>query len=437
MEKPQNNKMVRYVKSIEETPQWLIDNLHLKEGYRVGYTSIKSSILSLFHRHNDLMNIWTHLIGAIIFICFLIVVIASAKYTASLYSEFKREIQELNVSSKIRESYKANITPLIENMKSFSDHIGGARLSKIKDQFIERITATENDYLDALSELIEKFQHKELDLLKKFKIEYARAVQNIMTLKTNFVKRLKELRNLTTYTFKGVVLRLENQLGSENFLKRLRTAVQLDLELYPIAVFILSAVFCLGASAVYHTFYVMSPQVNKFLHRIDMAGINILNFGSVYAVFFYFFYCSPKLKALYIACSFVSCLAVFFVSMGDKIHAIENLKLKGLMFGGLGVSNVIPLLHVLFLAIKSDNSNDNIPINRVFVGLVLMGALYLIGLTFYVFKVPERYYPKTFDIWLNSHTIWHLFVFAAACVHLYSVVTLYQVRKNIPCTNWL
>lgn len=157
----------------------------------------------------------------------------------------------------------------------------------------------------------------------------------------------------------------------------------------------------------------------------------------MYAILFYFFYCSPHFRTIYIACTFISCVAVFLVSMGDDIHSMHNVKLKGLMFGGLGISNAVPIIHVIMLSLQSDYDNDNIPLNKVFIGLGLMASLYLVGLAFYVYKIPEQYYPKTFDIWFNSHTIWHLFVFAAACAHLYSVIALYEVRKNIPCKNWL
>lgn len=50
----------------------------------------------------------------------------------------------------------------------------------------------------------------------------------------------------------------------------------------------------------------------------------------------------------------------------------------------------------------------------VFIGAIIMGILYLTGLFFYIKKIPERYCPKKFDIWFNSHTIFHIFVFIAA-----------------------
>ena len=437
METSKPSTITRYIKSIEHTPQWLIDNLYLKEGYRVGYNCVRSNLMSLFHMHNDLMNIWTHLFGTIFFICVLVYVITNARYIASLDGELKRDIECVSMSDKIRRSYIMNVRPIVANIKEYEGRIGAVRFSKLKDQLSFKIGAAEKDYLEVLQALAEKFRRCELEFLKKFEIQCDRAAQNIGILKTNFVNRVKALCGISLNSFKGAAERLERDLGVEQFFHKLKIALQLDLEVYPIAIFILCAVFCMGASVVYHTFYVISPQVNKLLHKFDMAGINILIFGSVYTVMYYFFYCSPYSRIIYTVCSFVSCCAVFAISMGNRINSADNVRLKGLMFGSLGVSNVVPLIHVVFLSFQSEYNNDNIPLNKVFLGLILMGALYLTGLTFYVFKIPERYYPKTFDIWLNSHTIWHIFVFAATCAHLYSVIALYKVRKGIPCSTWL
>lgn len=62
-----------------------------------------------------------------------------------------------------------------------------------------------------------------------------------------------------------------------------------------------------------------------------------------------------------------------------------------------------------------------------------MGVIYLSGTVFYVKKIPEKYYPKKFDIWLNSHTIFHIFVFIAAFEFF---LTLYQLsieRSKLHC----
>lgn len=44
----------------------MIDNKFIHSGYRVNYNSFKLTVKSLFHFHNELINIWSHLIGAVI-----------------------------------------------------------------------------------------------------------------------------------------------------------------------------------------------------------------------------------------------------------------------------------------------------------------------------------------------------------------------------------
>ena len=42
------------------------------------------------------------------------------------------------------------------------------------------------------------------------------------------------------------------------------------------------------------------------------------------------------------------------------------------------------------------------------------GILYAIGAILYAVKFPEKVFPGKFDIWGNSHQLFHAFVLAAA-----------------------
>jgi adiponectin receptor len=37
-----------------------------------------------------------------------------------------------------------------------------------------------------------------------------------------------------------------------------------------------------------------------------------------------------------------------------------------------------------------------------------------------VTRIPERWLPGTFDIWLHSHQLWHAFILAGAAAHYWS-----------------
>lgn len=122
------------------------------------------------------------------------------------------------------------------------------------------------------------------------------------------------------------------------------------LSRWPIIVFLLSAVFCLLCSAIFHLFYCLSATANKILLRLDYAGVSILITGSCFPPFVYGFYCQPFFSNLYLAVIGVTSIIVFFVSLGDKIHSQPYRKLKSVMYGGLGIFAGLPMIHLAYLS---------------------------------------------------------------------------------------
>eukprot|EP00242_Pyramimonas_sp_CCMP2087_P001163 CAMPEP_0198231372 /NCGR_PEP_ID=MMETSP1445-20131203/115167_1 /TAXON_ID=36898 /ORGANISM="Pyramimonas sp., Strain CCMP2087" /LENGTH=409 /DNA_ID=CAMNT_0043911983 /DNA_START=324 /DNA_END=1551 /DNA_ORIENTATION=+ len=54
--------------SWHSTPSWLRDNEHIVGGYRAPVRNKRQAFLSIFRLHNETMNIWTHLVGLLLFI---------------------------------------------------------------------------------------------------------------------------------------------------------------------------------------------------------------------------------------------------------------------------------------------------------------------------------------------------------------------------------
>jgi len=67
--------IVPHIGTIEEAEEWLIDNHYILSGYRIGFSKIKHTIMSLFMIHNETTNIWSHLCGVIMFVIFVFYVI--------------------------------------------------------------------------------------------------------------------------------------------------------------------------------------------------------------------------------------------------------------------------------------------------------------------------------------------------------------------------
>ena len=56
------------------------------------------------------------------------------------------------------------------------------------------------------------------------------------------------------------------------------------------------------------------------------------------------------------------------------------------------------------------------------------GIMYTVGAIIYALKIPERIVPKTFDIWLQSHSIFHWMILVAAIVHLWASIRAFHER---------
>ena len=61
------------------------------------------------------------------------------------------------------------------------------------------------------------------------------------------------------------------------------------------------------------------------------------------------------------------------------------------------------------------------------------GTTYAFGAIIYALKIPERFIPKTFDIWLHSHSIFHWMILAAAMIHFWASLRAFHERQIYPC----
>lgn len=51
----------------DDLPDWRRDNTYILSGYRAATNSYLGSVKSLFWLHNESVNIWTHLVGSLVF----------------------------------------------------------------------------------------------------------------------------------------------------------------------------------------------------------------------------------------------------------------------------------------------------------------------------------------------------------------------------------
>ncbi|KAM8704876.1 hypothetical protein ACLKA7_009350 [Drosophila subpalustris] len=194
--------------------------------------------------------------------------------------------------------------------------------------------------------------------------------------------------------------------------------------------FFIGAIICLGFSFAFHTLSCHSVEIGRLFSKLDYCGIALLIMGSFVPWLYYGFYCHYQPKVIYLSVvSVLGCLSII-VSLWDKFSEPALRPLRAGVFMSFGLSGVIPAIHYSIMEGWISQ------ISRASLGwLILMGLLYILGALLYALRVPERWFPGKFDIWFQSHQLFHVLVIAAAFVHYHGISEMAMYRVTVgECT---
>ena len=413
----------KVVVPIEDAPAWMIDNPFLKSGYRL-HNSFKLALKSIFQLHNELLNIWTHLIGSVLFMSLLVYLIINRSYSLEIYKDVQQNFNNFHFPDTMKTKFKNSVLPIFDKIKKTS-----LEDLKLKLHFL-------NEPIENYKTKLNKFKNT-LNTGRRHLVEELDVILNeVEHFQKNLVNKLHTLTDNSKHHLQEFSKNIDKwyEDHKKKLIKKFLPKFKEEHEWIPMVIYLLSVFACLGLSTTFHIFYSISHKVSKILQRLDMAGISILIFGSSFSSHYYLYKCMPLHHYIYSTFSFISCFGVFIASMFEKFHLAEFTYIKGLMFGVLGVGNGVALIHPFFLTFYANEENDYMEDRWFFVATLLMGGTYLFGLAFYIKKIPERFFPKTFDIWFNSHTIFHICVFIAAAIFYFALDYLHIITKNTQCS---
>ncbi|KAM5205451.1 adiponectin receptor protein 1 isoform 1-T9 [Hipposideros larvatus] len=196
--------------------------------------------------------------------------------------------------------------------------------------------------------------------------------------------------------------------------------------------FFLGAVLCLSFSWLFHTVYCHSEKVSRTFSKLDYSGIALLIMGSFVPWLYYSFYCSPQPRLIYLSVVCVLGISAIIVAQWDRFATPKHRQTRAGVFLGLGLSGVVPTMHFTIAEgfVKATTVGQ--------MGwFFLMAVMYITGAGLYAARIPERFFPGKFDIWFQSHQIFHVLVVAAAFVHFYGVSNLQEFRHGLEggCTD--
>lgn len=172
---------------------------------------------------------------------------------------------------------------------------------------------------------------------------------------------------------------------------------------------------CFLCSVVYHTFNCGSFESSRFLSQVDYFGIILHIIGVMLALVYFTFYSYAPLRMAYVTLYLLLCVVCLgmnyhcmFSSVTNRMNSVQ----RSAFFIFVVAFSVPPQVYMGFRYSWT-----------MFFTAIFTDSLYLIGAAIYSSKIPEKWWPGVFDF-CNSHTIFHLFIWAAAYGSTYSLTML-------------
>jgi len=289
-----------YVGHINEAPEFCIDNDYIIRGYRIGFHSCWKSTKSLCMCHNETVNVWSHLIGALITILFIVFTYTTlGPYGIKLNSEqhwhIDRAIKNYGFYSEPFYSSK----PILHNYRLLLGNILHNINNKINinDLFINNLLVHIKEYEYNYDILVSKFNDKNSINCFSCIEDFNKNINSIEYLLTEILSKydnivLKNLHEITIKIIDHVYNKSEDirhyflYVGDYNNKKS-----TINLVMWPVYIQSICALICLICSSTFHLFQSMGAKMGNLLSRLDYAGISLLIAGSCYPPYYYMFYC--------------------------------------------------------------------------------------------------------------------------------------------------
>ena len=401
--------------TFEEAEKFMQDNEYIREGYILNCNTFKRTLRSLLMIHNETVNVWSHLVGAIffffliwyttIFITNLQTQVSNIRSDASLVANKAREFKE--ESSDIMKNVYTSMKEIEYNFKNFYN------AEKEEETTVYIRAFNEINYI--YGELKNYSLPVMVSAYKKIKEYYTYFMDAVTSVKEEIIDLIKLDTSLTQ--------EYETHLDT-NYHLNLEQRKKKELARWPLYIIIFSAIFCLSFSAIFHLFGVINEKYFNILNRFDYGGISLLISGSCFPPYYYFFYYSTLFKYLYLILISVFGVGTFLYSLTDDFNKPKRRALRGTLFLIFGLCSGVPIMHMAFFGDYIEGYGDDIILLNWYLG----GISYIIGALFYILRFPEKKFPGKFDYFGASHQIFHVLVFFGALFHFIGSLEAYNYR---------
>lgn len=196
---------------------------------------------------------------------------------------------------------------------------------------------------------------------------------------------------------------------------------------WPFYVFLGGSMFCLLSSSICHLFSCHSHHLNILLIQMDYVGITVMIITSFFPPIYYIFQCTPHWQIVYLTGITIMGIFTIITLLSPAFSTGKYRSFRVCLFMSMGFFGIVPAIHAVVV-----NWND--PYRNITLAYELVMALsYLIGASFYVSRIPERWKPGWFDLAGHSHQIFHVFVIMGALAHYGAAQIFLRLRSRMGC----
>ncbi|RLN30517.1 heptahelical transmembrane protein 4-like isoform X1 [Panicum miliaceum] len=362
-------------KRYEALPEWLKDNEFIHGYYRCEWP-MKETILSIFSIHNETLNVWSHLIGFLLFLCLTIFTAMVIPRDGSSSSSW---------SSRSGSAYWGDLVEMA-NMTVALRHEALAAC------FLLPPSAAAGPGLPEDGQQIPP--------------------------------SCPPNTSSSHHRHHGIQIQEQDTTGTATAAGGAGDPVTR----WPLFAYLGGAMLCLLTSSACHLILCHSERTAYVTLRLDYAGIAALIVTSFYPLAYYSFLCAPGLRRLYMGSITALGAAAAAVSLVPAFQAPGLRPLRAALFSCMGASGAVPIAHKLVLY---GGTAPGAVATAAYEAL--MGALYGLGVAVYAARVPERWAPGRFDLVGHSHQLFHLFVVAGAYAHYLAGVEYLKWRDVDKC----
>lgn len=246
-----------------------------------------------------------------------------------------------------------------------------------------------------------------------------------------------ETVNVYSHLIPGSMIILAILYYCENYLPVPET--YFGWEKVSLLLFGIAATVCLLSSSFFHCLKSHSLEVCKFGNQLDYFGIVILITCSLISIMMFTFNDNPFWKYTYITLFLLLGSVCAYLTLNPKFSTNAYRPIRSAMFIVFGLSGGLPIITASSVYGVSEAARRS--------GLkyvILEGFFYILGAVLYAARFPERLFHTEdthdltnrpisgkFDIFGNSHQIFHVLVVVAAYNHWLALVDSYKYLHKL------